>query len=71
MQGILLTAEATTIFPTAGALAEAILLTSRVSHLKALLAIRDELLTAGIPPSSNLPTCDDLTDAETKLRNHR
>lgn len=70
MQGIQLTEDAATVFPTSAALAEAILLTGRVSHIKALLPIRDEHLAAGIQPSSNMPTRDDLAAAETKLRHH-
>lgn len=71
MEGIQLAADVTTTFGTADALAEAILLTARVSYLKAAIQIRDEILAAGQRPSAQVPTSDDLAAAETALRNHR
>jgi hypothetical protein len=70
MEGIQLTAEAMTAFGTADALAEAILITARVSYLKAAMQVRDEILAAGQRPSVQLPTRDDLAAAENALRNH-
>jgi hypothetical protein len=71
MEGIQLTAEAMTTFGTADALAEAILLTARVSYLKATMQVREEILAAGQRPSAQLPTRDDLAVAEIALLNHR
>ncbi|GFG83221.1 hypothetical protein MPRG_64970 [Mycobacterium paragordonae] len=71
MEGVQLTAEAMSVFTSANALAEAILLTGRVSHLKALMEVREELLAKSQRPSAALPTYDDLADAEAALRNHR
>jgi hypothetical protein len=71
MEGLQLTADVTTTFGTADALAEAILLTARVSYLKAAMQVRDEILAAGQRPSAQLPTRDDLSSAENVLRNHR
>lgn len=71
MQGIQLTADTMNVFTNPNALAEAILLTGRVSHLKALLEIREETLAAGLRPTAAVPTYDDLAEAESALRNHR
>jgi len=71
MEGVQLTENAMTVFGSAGALAEAILLTGRVSHLKALMQVREEILAANLQPNANVPTRDDLAAAETALRNHK
>ena len=70
MEGLQLTADVTTTFGTADGLAEAIMLTARVSYLKAAMQVRDEILAAGQRPSAQLPTRDDLAAAENVLRNH-
>lgn len=55
----------------AAMLAEAILLAADVSHLKALLQVRAEIVAAGHTPSAQVPTADDLTVAVDKLLAHR
>jgi hypothetical protein len=71
MQGIQLGEQTMTAFRDADELAEAIRLTADVSHLKAMMEVREELITAGTPPSAAAPTRDDLAVAEIALRNHR
>ncbi len=51
-------------------LAEAIRLTADVSHLRALMEVRAEILSAGHTPSSEVPTTADLDEAVVRLRDH-
>lgn len=55
----------------AAALAAGIVLAADVSHLKALLEVRAEIVAAGHTPSAEVPTADDLTVAIEKLLAHR
>ena len=55
----------------AQSLAEAVLHTAQVSHLKAVMQIRDEILAAGFTPSAGLPTPADLSRAEAELAAHQ
>ena len=55
----------------AAALAEAVLRAAGVSHLKAVMQIRREILEAGFSPSAELPTAADLSRAEAALAGHR
>jgi len=55
----------------ADSLAEAIRLTAEVSHLRALLEVRAEILSAGHTPSDEVPTETDLVRAVEQLRDHR
>jgi hypothetical protein len=55
----------------ASSLAEAIRLTADVSHLRALMEVRAEILTAGHTPSNEVPTRTDLDDAVARLSDHR
>lgn len=55
----------------AQSLAEAVLRTAEVSHLKAVMEIRREIVDAGFNPSAELPTPADLTRAEAELDEHR
>ncbi len=52
-------------------LAEAILLTADVSHLRAVMEVRAEILAAGHTPSDEVPGRSDLDMAVTRLREHR
>lgn len=52
-------------------LAQAILLTAEVSHLKAVLEVRREILAAGFSPSAEIPGPADLALAEQALAAHR
>lgn len=52
-------------------LAEAVLRAADVSHLKAVMRIRREILDAGFSPSAQLQTPDDLSRAESGLAAHR
>jgi hypothetical protein len=52
-------------------LAQAVLRTAEVSHLKALMEIRQEIIDAGFSPSAELPTPADLRRAEANLNQHR
>lgn len=54
----------------AATLAQAIVLTAGVSHLKALMAIRGEIVAAGYTPSAEVPTSEDLGAAIEKLMAH-
>jgi len=58
-----LTADAST-------LAEAILRTAEVSHLRALMEVRDEILASGHTPSEAVPTPADLRAATARLADH-
>jgi hypothetical protein len=51
-------------------LAQAVLRTADVSHLKAVMEIRQEILDAGFSPSAELPTPADLARAEAALDDH-
>jgi Protein of unknown function (DUF2694) len=51
-------------------LADAILLTAEVSHLRALMAVRDEILASGHTPSDAVPTPTDLRAAVERLAGH-
>lgn len=53
------------------ALAEAVLRAADVSHLKAVMQIRREILDSGFSPSAGLPTPTDLSRAEAALADHR
>lgn len=55
----------------AARLAEAIRLTADVSHLRALMEVRAEILAAGHTPSSAVPSQTDLADAVQRLSEHR
>ncbi|MFM8598094.1 MAG: DUF2694 family protein [Mycobacterium sp.] len=54
----------------AAALARAVLLAAQVSHLKAVMRIRQEIVSAGFTPSAGLPAPADLDLAEQALRQH-
>lgn len=71
MDSVHFDSEVLTTFPSALALARGILLTERVSRLKAVMEIREELIAAGTPPSAAVATRDDLATAEMELRNDR
>lgn len=53
------------------ALADAVLLTAQLSHLKAVMEVRQEILEAGFSPSAELPSSADLNAVESALRMHR
>lgn len=55
----------------AQALAEAVLRTAEVSHLKAVMQVRREIIDAGFSPSAGLPTPADLSRCEAELAEHR
>ena len=55
----------------ADTLAAAIMLTANVSHLKAVMQVRQEIVDAGLTPSDGLASPLDLHDAETLLAGHR
>lgn len=55
----------------ADTLAGAVLLTAEVSHLRAIMEIRREIIDAGFTPSSEIPSPGDLAAAEEALGNHR
>ncbi len=52
-------------------LAEAIRLTADVSHLRALMEVRAEILAAGHTPSDEVPGEADLEAAISRLQEHR
>jgi len=52
-------------------LAEAVLLAAEVSHLKAVMQIRQEMIDAGCTPSAQIPSARDLDNAASALRIHR
>jgi hypothetical protein len=52
-------------------LAQAVLLTAEVSHLAAVMQIRQEIIDAGFTPSAGIPGPTDLGRAEGVLRRHR
>ncbi|WP_343600533.1 DUF2694 family protein [Mycobacterium sp.] len=55
----------------AATLARGIVLAADVSHLKAALQVRAEIVAAGHTPSAGVPTTDDLDAAVDALLNHR
>lgn len=55
----------------AQSLAQAVLRTAEVSHLKAVMEIRREIIDAGFTPSAELPTPADLRHAEAHLSEHQ
>jgi hypothetical protein len=55
----------------ADSLAEAIMRTAEVSHLRALMQVRDEILTAGHTPSDAVPAPGRLDDAVSRLAGHQ
>lgn len=55
----------------AESLADAVLRTAEVSHLKAVMQIRQEITDAGFSPSPGMATPADLERAEEKLRDHQ
>lgn len=58
-------------YTDAATLARAVLLTAEVSHLKAVMQIRQEIIDAGFTPSAEIPAPGDLDAAEAALRSHR
>jgi len=52
-------------------LARAVLLTAEVSHLAAVMQIRQEIIDAGFTPSGGIPGPSDLVRAEDVLLRHR
>jgi hypothetical protein len=54
----------------AAALAEAVLLTAEVSHLRAVMQVREEIVEAGFTPSAQLPGPAELQRAEAALLDH-
>lgn len=55
----------------AASLADAVLRAAAVSHLKAAMQIRQEIIDAGFSPSPEMATPADLGGAEAALQNHR
>lgn len=55
----------------AAQLARSVLRAAEVSHLKAVMRIRDEIIEAGFTPSAELPGPLELTAAEHALRDDR
>lgn len=55
----------------AAGLADAITRTAQVSHLMAVLAVRDAITAAGHTPSDELPTAAELAAAREHLQDHR
>ena len=55
----------------AATLADAVLRAAGVSHLKAVMQIRREILDAGHTPPAELPSEQDLDAAQRLLRDHR
>lgn len=53
------------------ALANGVLLTAQVSHLRAAMEIRREIIDAGFTPSADVPTPAELERAEAELAQHR
>lgn len=52
-------------------LAQAVLRTAEVSHLKAVMEVRREIIAAGFTPSSELAGPAELSRAEAELADHR
>lgn len=55
----------------ADTLARAVLLTAAVSHLKAVMAVRREIVEAGFTPSDQIPAPRELKSAEEELARHQ
>ena len=55
----------------ADSLARAVLLTADVSHLAAVMQVRQEIIDAGFSPSGGIPGPADLGRAESALLRHR
>lgn len=55
----------------AAALAVGVLLTAQVSHLRAVMQVRREIIGAGFTPSDDIAGEADLERAEVALREHR
>ena len=55
----------------AATLADAVLRAAEVSHLRAVMQIRQEITDAGFSPSSEMATPADLERAQAALQNHR
>ncbi len=52
-------------------LADGVLLAAQVSHLRAVMEIRQEIIDAGFTPSADVPTPAELDRAEAALSTHR
>ncbi|HOB48772.1 MAG TPA: DUF2694 family protein [Mycobacterium sp.] len=52
-------------------LAAGVMLAAEVSHLRAVMEIRREIVEAGFTPSGDVPTPGDLERAEATLAEHR
>ncbi len=52
-------------------LADGVLLAAQVSHLRAVMEIRQEIIDAGFTPSGDVPTPAELDRAEAALSAHR
>ncbi len=52
-------------------LARAVLLTAEVSHLRAVMEVRREIVAAGFTPSDEIPAPAELASAEQELASHR
>lgn len=55
----------------ADTLAQAVLRAAEVSHLRAVMRIRREIIESGFTPSAELPGPADLSRAEADLADHR
>lgn len=51
-------------------LADGVLLTAQVSHLRAVMEIRQDIISAGFTPSDEVPTPAELERAEAALAEH-
>lgn len=54
-----------------GTLARAVLLTAEVSHLKAVMQVRRDVIDAGFTPSAEIAGPDELDRAQAELLGHR
>lgn len=52
-------------------LVDAVLLTAQVSHLRAVMDVRQQIIDSGFTPSAELAGPEDLEAAEAELVNHR
>ena len=52
-------------------LVDAVLLAAQVSHLRAVMDVRQQIIDSGFTPSAELATPKDLETAEAELANHR
>lgn len=55
----------------ADTLARAVLLTAEVSHLKAVMQVRRDIIAAGFTPSTELAGPDEMDRARAELLDHR